>query len=187
MADKKSRQAARATSWTWEYAQRVWDVEYACPTITTGTGGGMMVKILLKNNTKKGYVEGHEGDGVVIDQPNARGRVPEMGYVCPTVNTGGGCGTIIRKNKEEDEMTTFEELKEMQEKHELTVRKITPRECWRLMDLCPIQEDGSFDDTAFDKAKEVNSESQLYKQAGNSICVGVLEAIFEKMFVSEGN
>jgi len=81
------------------------------------------------------------------------------------------------------------------------VRKLTPRECWRLM---------AFDDTDFDKAKwyskeesekllqqypkhkgkrqmtaeqriERISNSQLYKQAGNSICVNALEAIFGMM------
>lgn len=68
---------------------------------------------------------------------------------------------------------------------ELTVRKLTPRECWRLMDLCPMDKDGSFDDTAYDKAKEVCSESQLYKQAGNSIAVGVLKAIFESFLIPD--
>jgi len=52
------------------------------------------------------------------------------------------------------------------------IRKLTPRECWRLMD---------FDDEDFDKAKKVNSDTQLYKQAGNSIVVSVLEAIIGEM------
>ena len=52
------------------------------------------------------------------------------------------------------------------------IRKLTPRECWRLM---------GFTDEDFDKAKEVNSDTQLYKQAGNSIVVNVLEAIFREM------
>lgn len=49
------------------------------------------------------------------------------------------------------------------------IRKLTPKECWRLM---------GFDDEDVDKAKKVNSNTQLYKQAGNSIVVNVLEAIF---------
>ncbi len=49
------------------------------------------------------------------------------------------------------------------------IRNLTPRETWRLM---------GFSDQDFDKAKAVNSDSQLYKQAGNSIVVPVLEAIF---------
>ena len=54
----------------------------------------------------------------------------------------------------------------------LRIRKLTPKECWRLM---------GFDDTDFEKAAEVNSNSQLYKQAGNSIVVDVLCYIFREM------
>ena len=53
------------------------------------------------------------------------------------------------------------------------VRKLTPRECWKLM---------GFDAADFDKAKAAGvSDTQLYKQAGNSIVVPVLEAIFGQM------
>ena len=61
-------------------------------------------------------------------------------------------------------------IKEKEKK--LRIRKLTPKECYRLM---------GFSDEDFDKAKEVNSDSQLYKQAGNSIVVNVLEAIFKEM------
>ena len=54
----------------------------------------------------------------------------------------------------------------------LRIRKLTPRECWRLM---------GFDDADFEKAARYNSNAQLYKQAGNSICVDVLCAIFTQM------
>ena len=54
------------------------------------------------------------------------------------------------------------------------VRKLTPLECWRLM---------GFEDSDFEKAASVNSNSQLYKQAGNAIVVDVLEAIFKQMFL----
>lgn len=54
----------------------------------------------------------------------------------------------------------------------LRIRKLTPNETWRLM---------GFDDEDFEKAQKVNSESQLYKQAGNSIVVNVLEAIFKEL------
>lgn len=57
-------------------------------------------------------------------------------------------------------------------KTDLRIRKLTPKECWRLM---------GFDDEDFNKARKVNSDSQLYKQAGNSIVVNVLEAIFKEM------
>lgn len=51
------------------------------------------------------------------------------------------------------------------------IRKLTPRECWRLQ---------GFPDWAFDKAQAVNSNSQLYKQAGNSVTVNVIKAIAER-------
>jgi DNA (cytosine-5)-methyltransferase 1 len=53
------------------------------------------------------------------------------------------------------------------------IRKLTPKECWRLM---------GFDDSDFDKAQKVNSNTQLYKQAGNSIVVNVLEGILGALF-----
>jgi DNA (cytosine-5)-methyltransferase 1 len=52
------------------------------------------------------------------------------------------------------------------------IRKLTPKECWRLM---------GFDDADFEKAAKVNSNTQLYKQAGNSIVVNVLEAILSNL------
>ncbi|ACR45907.1 DNA methyltransferase [Streptococcus phage 5093] len=51
---------------------------------------------------------------------------------------------------------------------DMRIRKLTPRECWRLQ---------GFPDWAFDKAQEVNSNSQLYKQAGNSVTVNVIKEI----------
>ena len=51
---------------------------------------------------------------------------------------------------------------------ELRGRKLTPLECWRLQ---------GFPDWAFNKAQEVNSDSQLYKQAGNSVTVTVVSYI----------
>ena len=53
------------------------------------------------------------------------------------------------------------------------VRKLTPRECWALM---------GFDNELFSKVEGKFSNAQLYKQAGNTICVKCLEAIFKKMF-----
>ena len=51
------------------------------------------------------------------------------------------------------------------------IRQLTPRECFRLQ---------GFPDELFDKAQEVNSDSQLYKQAGNSVTVNVIHAIAKK-------
>ena len=52
------------------------------------------------------------------------------------------------------------------------IRKLTPNECWKLMD---------FDKDAFNKVKGYISDSQLYKIAGNSICVSCLEYIFKEI------
>ena len=59
----------------------------------------------------------------------------------------------------------------------LKIRKLTPKECWNLM---------GFDDEDFNKASKVNSNAQLYKQAGNSIVVNVLMAIFNELLKKEG-
>lgn len=62
--------------------------------------------------------------------------------------------------------------------NEYRIRKLTPKECWRLM---------GFDDDDFEKAKAAGiSNTQLYKQAGNSIVVQVLERIFEKLIETQG-
>ena len=55
----------------------------------------------------------------------------------------------------------------------MRIRKLTPKECWRLM---------GFDDVDFDKAQSAGmSNTQLYKQAGNSIVVPVLEEVLRNL------
>lgn len=78
-----------------------------------------------------------------------------------------GIATTVRANS-----GGHNELKIVEETDAVIVRKLTPRECWRLM---------GFDDASFERAEKVNSNSQLYKQAGNSIVVDVLMAIFKEM------
>ena len=53
------------------------------------------------------------------------------------------------------------------------IRRLTPLECWRLQD---------FTDDAFFKAADVCSDTQLYKQAGNSITVAVIQKIIQKIY-----
>ena len=50
----------------------------------------------------------------------------------------------------------------------LRIRKLTPKECWRLM---------GFDDEDFEKASQVNSNTQLYKQAGNAVSVPIIQIL----------
>lgn len=59
-----------------------------------------------------------------------------------------------------------------------TIRKLTPLECWRAMGCS---------DEDFYKAQSVNSNTQLYKQAGNAIVVNVLEGIFSNMPFGKDN
>lgn len=54
----------------------------------------------------------------------------------------------------------------------IAIRKLTPRECFRLQ---------GWTDEYFDKAKFVNSDSQIYKQAGNGVTVNVVYEIARKM------
>lgn len=60
--------------------------------------------------------------------------------------------------------------------NQLRIRKLTPRECWRLM---------GFSDEQFDKVVNKISNAQLYKQAGNSIVVDVLYYIFKELFINQ--
>jgi DNA (cytosine-5)-methyltransferase 1 len=57
-------------------------------------------------------------------------------------------------------------------KYKYKIRKLTPRETWRLM---------GFSDEDFEKAAAVNSQTQLYKQSGNSIVENVLMALFSQL------
>ena len=85
----------------------------------------------------------------------SKGKIQNKEY-CDTLTasmgTGGGNVPIFQNN--------------------LRIRKLTPKECWRLM---------GFDDEDFEKASKVNSNTQLYKQAGNSIVVNVLMSILKEL------
>lgn len=92
----------------------------------------------------------------------SKGKLQNINNVCDTLQAamgigGGNVPIIIGDNMN------------------LRIRKLTPKECWRLM---------GFDDEDFDKASKVNSNTQLYKQAGNSIVVNVLEAILKQLLLN---
>ncbi|EGS8255387.1 DNA (cytosine-5-)-methyltransferase [Enterococcus faecalis] len=108
--------------------------------------------IMIREATSKGYAEALPGDSVNISHPNSntrRGRV------------GKGIANTLLTGEEQAVVT-----------NNFRIRKLTPRECWRLQ---------GFPDWAFDKAKEVNSDSQLYKQAGNSVTVPVIADIASRL------
>ena len=113
--------------------------------------------VIVREATKKGYAEAHVGDSINLGQPNSKTRRGRVGKgVSNTLTTQPQIGVVNSSP--------------------LRIRKLTPKECWRLM---------GFDDEDFAKAEKVCSNSQLYKQAGNSIVVNVLMAIFKKLFVPE--
>ena len=91
------------------------------------------------------------------------------------MGTGGNNQPLISVEKDigdkDMEEVKTEEVQE-EKKTKYAIRKLTPLECFRLM---------NFSDEDFYKAASVNSNSQLYKEAGNSICCNVLCAIFSQL------
>lgn len=133
-------------------AGRVYDAEGISPTMDTCSGGNRMPKILIPEKTKKGYAEAEDGDGVYNQN--------------------------IEKSNREYANTITTVQKDSLVSEGLRIRKLTPKECFRLM---------GFDDESFRKAEVVNSNTQLYKQAGNSIVVNVLENLLSEIFDNSGN
>ena len=127
--------------------------------------------IKIRQATKDGFIECPIGGVADLSYPTSllrRGRVQGNGNISPTITTGGIPDLIEFGNPD-----FYHFLYEIDgEIYLIRIRKLTPRECWRLM---------SFTDEDFDKAQKVNSNTQLYKQAGNSIVVKVLESIFRQM------
>ena len=108
--------------------------------------------IHVKEATKRGYAVATVGDSVNLSHPNSKTRRGRVGkQIANTILTGTEQGVVSE---------------------DLRIRKLTPRECWRLQ---------GFPDYAFDRAQQVNSDSQLYKQAGNSVTVNVIEAIAKEL------
>ena len=113
--------------------------------------------MLIPQATKQGYIECEVGGVADLSYPNSktrRGRVQENGTISPTITAT------------ETGICKIESL--------IRIRKLTPKECFRLM---------GFSDQNFDAAKNVGiSNSQLYKQAGNSIVVDVLYYIYVELY-----
>lgn len=108
--------------------------------------------VLVKEATKQGYAVADVGDSINFSYPNSKTRRGRVGKnIANTLLTSDEQGVVLSDYK---------------------IRKLTPRECWRLQ---------GFPDWAFDKAQAVNSNSQLYKQAGNSVTVNVIEEIAKRL------
>lgn len=97
-----------------------------------------------------------------------------MAKVGQISNEGSQCGSVYSDNGNSLTLTAGTHGDANSKVYtEYRIRKLTPKECWRLMD---------FSDEDFHKAEKVNSNTQLYKQAGNSIVVNVLVAILGQLF-----
>ena len=137
-----------------EQIKRVYSEEGISPTLNTMQGGNTQPKVMYKvrQATKQGYAIAEEGDSINLEQPNSTTRRGRVGNKIANTLTCSCNQAVV---------------------NEYRIRKLTPLECYRLM---------GFDDEDFYKASALNSNSQLYKQAGNSICVNVLEEIFKNLF-----
>lgn len=119
------------------------DIEKSALTIACGEPGN----VLIKSATSKGYEEATEGDSINYSVPNSetrRGRVGKQ--VAQTLDTGCNQGVL----------------------NNYKIRRLTPRECFRLMDFP-------------DSFTWPVSDSQAYKQAGNSIVIAVLAKIIQRL------
>ena len=110
--------------------------------------------LLVKEATSKGFKEAHDGDYVNIQFPKSKTRRERIGkQIANTLLCSDANGVVTK---------------------DLRIRKLTPKECFRLM---------GFDDKDCDILIENGiSNTQLYKMAGNSIVVNVLENIFKSLF-----
>ena len=126
--------------------------------------------VIVKQATKEGFIPCKVGGVADLSYPDSqtrRGRVIENGEISPTLTTENIPNVLEEWIWEIDG-----------HKYLIRIRKLTPRECWRLMD---------FSDEDFNKAESVNSNTQLYKQAGNSIVKNVLCEVFKQFIDQEGS
>jgi DNA (cytosine-5)-methyltransferase 1 len=180
--------------------KRVYSDDGLSPTLTDMQGGLRQPKILIKNNTQQGYLEAYEGDGVYTNVSTKRGTVqPQMIHTLTSIQDAGVVvsdemvkeNDVIRHSYSQSRIDDWQHRGTethnisptldtrsdclgvtTKENDKLRIRKLTPKECWRLM---------GFKDEEFEKAEKVNSNAQLYKQAGNSIVVNVLEKILRNL------
>lgn len=182
--------------------------EYAeeAPTLRSERSG---LKVKIPQATTKGYIECSVPgvfDMTYPDSKTRRGRVQDYGEIVPTLTAAsqdimyvepkpellGGVGEVNfgKQYRQGNRIYDAEAIAMCLLAHpvgntggnsylyktDYRIRKLTPKECFRLM---------GFTDEEFHKAEKVNSNSQLYKQAGNSIVVDVLYYLFKNIFITD--
>lgn len=130
------------------------------------------IAIEVKEATKQGYAECRVGiDSVNFSMPNSKTRRGRVGQeIANTLDTSCNQGIFVQVS---EELVVYAVWYEKYQCY-IAIRKLTPKECFRLQ---------GWTDDYFEKAQFVNSDSQLYKQAGNGVTVTVVEAIARKMKV----
>ena len=120
--------------------------------------------------TKQGYSECRVGiDNVNLLVPGSKTRRGRVGRdVANTLDTSCNQGIFVQVS---EELTVYAVWYEKYKCY-IAIRKLTPKECFRLQ---------GWTDDYFEKAEFVNSDSQLYKQAGNGVTVNVIRAIAERI------
>lgn len=107
--------------------------------------------IKVRNGTKQGYQLAEVGDSVDLSYPSSLTRRARVGRgIAHNLSCSCQMGAVVWNGRV------------------VKIRRLTPKECFRLQ---------GFSDDLFEKAKAVNSDAQLYKQAGNGVTVPVVYAI----------
>lgn len=170
------------------------DEENVSPTLTTRSGAYAAGMILVKNNTQQGYLLAEDGDGVDISSRMEHHRGTVQKGMAQTLLTDGRQGVVVHPNyiqweqkglhksdtrawfgnKFSGTLTTKggEQKKVCEDLSNLRIRKLTPRECGRLMGVR---------DEDIDKIMKNQSNSKAYHLFGDSIVVDVLMAIFKEL------
>lgn len=122
--------------------------------------------------TKQGYSECRVGvDNVNLSVPGSKTRRGRVGQeIANTLDTSCNQGIFVQVS---DDLIVYAVWYEKYQCY-IAIRRLTPKECFRLQ---------GWTDDYFEKAQFVNSDSQLYKQAGNGVTVNVIKAIAERMSV----
>lgn len=157
-----------------EKSERHYHVNGIAPTLTSGT----VEKIVepLAYDEQNGYIRKDGTVGTIMtdgSSPKKNNRVLVWDGFNQRVRADSEVVGTLTRNCGADLKRNGQGVIEPS----LRIRKLTPKECFRLM---------GFDDESFHRAEAVNSNTQLYKQAGNSIVVDVLEELFCRMLDENG-
>ena len=129
-----------------------------------------ILTVKVREATKTGYAVARGGrDSVNFSMPGSKTRRGRVGMdIANTLDTSCNQGIFVQISEELTVYAVWYPKKQCY----VAIRKLTPKECFRLQ---------GWTDDYFEKAQLVNSDSQLYKQAGNGVTVSVIEAIANKM------